>query len=490
MRYLLTAVLLCLCQFSEAAFIHSLRGEADLKKAGGPDWTRLQAGEKTKLAAGDELRTARASTVEIMMDDGTKIKIAPQSAFKMTEESDSGVSLGLYFGRVRSWVKKFSKKFEVRTPSAVCAVRGTDFMVSADADGNSRVEVYEGSVLAGDSRGNSSLLREGQFTEIPAGGAMREPAANPDGPGDMNSSLGSAREAARAEIYGEISKEDVVARAQEEMKASEYQSRKTAIDANGNRVRMEEYTIRPEANQFKYVVLNTRDNRFDFGKILFTFNTALPDDLSRATANMITSPGSAAPTWYLTEMNSVMSNTTDKVTEDATGGAMVFNSSLSDPRYNLVFGDYKFYAAGPNEANLNGGLGLLLWAKTSYNVPNNTHASISYHGITAPTGYYQDANGDWVYQKTPSGEDVFHSTTYNEYSDGTWIAAEDFVLFNDGDLLSTGDFSRGLSQSNSLDAMTDRLNFQRVYTSSLFGGRTIDLMYSAKLLKEAGLLRF
>jgi len=473
------ALLFCLST-CDAAYVSSLRGVVEIKRTGTADWVKLAGDEQHKLQPGDELRTSRASTVDVMMDDGSRVKVAPLSAFKMSEESDSAVSIGLYFGRVRSWVKKFSKKFEVRTPSAVCAVRGTDFMVSADAEGNSRVEVYEGSVLAGDSQGNSSLVREGQFSDIPAGGRMKDPGNNPDGPGDMNSAAGGLRELARAEIYGELSKEDVLSRAQEEMKASEYQSRKVAVDAYGNRVRMEEYTIRPAANQFKYVVLNTRDNRFDFGKILFTFNAALPANLSDATANMITAPGSEAPAWYLTDMNSVMSNTVDKVTEDASGGAMVFNNSLSDPRYNLIFGNYAFYAAGPAQAGLNGGLGLQLWAKTNYNVPNNTHSSISYYGGAAPT----------IVTAQPGGPDVFHTYTGNIYSDNTWIAAEDYVLFNDGDVLSTGDFNSGLGQGNTVDAVTDKLNFQRVYTSSLFGGRTIDVMYSAKLLKEAGLLRF
>ena len=70
------------------------------------------------------------------------------------------------------------------------------------------------------------------------------------------------------------------------------------------------------------------------------------------------------------------------------------------------------------------------------------------------------------------------------------IQAEDFVLFDDGKILSPGDFSAGLTGGKTVDQITDRLNFQRVYSSTLFGGRTIDLMYSAKLLKDAGLLRF
>jgi hypothetical protein len=481
MRYLFSLVLLsCLCVVSDAAFIYSARGAVDLKKAGAADWARVEDGEKTKLRPGDELRTARASTVEVHMDDGSKVKLAPLSAFKVSEDNGDKVSLGLYVGRVRSWVKKFSRKFEVRTPSAVCAVRGTDFMVSADADGNSRVEVYEGSVLAGDSSGNSALVREGQFSDIPKDGRMREPGSNPNQPNDMNSSLGDARQVARAEIYSEISKEDVLARAQAEMQSAEYQMRKTAIDAFGNRVRMEEYTIRPADNQFKYVVLNTRGDRFNFGKILFTFNAALPANLSDATANMITSPGAAAPAWYLTEMNSVMSNTLDKVTEDATGGSMAYNGSLTNPAYNLIFANYSFYAAGPNEANDNGGLGKWFWTRTNYNVPLNTHSGITYLGGSAPA----------IEAASPSGSDVFHTYAKNTYSDSTWIAAEDFVLFDDGDKLSTGDFGSGLGGGETVDQVTDRLNFERVYTSSLFSGRTIDVMYSAKLLKDAGLLRF
>ncbi|OIN99049.1 MAG: hypothetical protein COX65_03850 [Elusimicrobia bacterium CG_4_10_14_0_2_um_filter_56_8] len=478
---LVSAALLFACRVCDAAYVGALRGNVDLKKNGSPVWTRLADGQKTPLGPGDELRTARASTVNVYMDDGSRVKLAPLSAFKIKEENKDSVSLGLFFGRVRSWVKKFSRKFEVRTPSAVCAVRGTDFMVSADADGNSRVEVYEGSVLAGDNSGNTALVREGQFSAIPKGGRMNEPADNPDGPNDMNSSIGNPSQIARAEIYGEISKEDVLARAQEEMQSAEYQTRKVAIDAFGNRVRMEEYTIRPEANQFKYVVLNTRGDRFDFGKILFTFNAALPADLSQATSRMITSPGSAAPEWYLTAMNSVMSNTTDKVTEDALNGTMVSNGSLSSPAYNLVFGDYSFYAAGPSEAADNGGLGKWIWTKTNYNVGTGLADFVAYLG--QPTAPVLDASN-------PSGDAVFHSYTKNTFSEGTWIAARDFVLFDDGKILSAGDFGAGLSPGETVDQVTDRLNFERVYTSSLFGGRTIDVMYSAKLLKEAGLLRF
>jgi len=463
--------------FSDAAYLQNLRGRVNIKKAGSANWERLRAARAT-LSEGDQVKTARASTVEVYMDDGSKVKLAPLSAFKMSSETKESVSIGLYFGRIRSWVRKFSKRFEVKTPSAVCAVRGTDFVVSADAEGNTKVEVYDGSVLTGDSAGHSALIRAGEFVEIQKGGDVGPPQKNSNPPSNMDSSNGDARALARREIYNEISKEDVLASAQAEIQSAEYQNRKTAIDAFGNRVRMEEYTIRPAADQFKYVVLNTRENRFDFGKILFTFNTALPADLSLATANMISSPGSAAPQWQLIAMNSVMSNTLDKVTEDASGGSMVYNGLSSDPAYQLVFGDYSFYAAGPAEADDNGGLGKWIWTKANYNVATGyvDPADVSYLG---GSGLVSSVSGD-----------VFHGVSKNIFNEGTWIQAEDFVLFDDGKILSSGDFGSGLGGGETVDQITDRLNFERVYTSSLFGGRTIDVMFSAKLLKDAGLLRF
>ena len=482
MKHLLvSAVIFFACQPAEAAQVTQWRGDVELKKNGEAAWTMLTGKGPFALAAGDDLRTARASTAEILMDDGTKVKLAPVSAFKMSVEDGESVSLGLYFGRVRSWVKKFSKKFEVRTPSAVCAVRGTDFMVEADAEGGTRTEVYEGSVLVGDDKGNTGLVREGEVAEIPMGGTFTAPKANPNEPNNMDATLGDARLQARKEIYGELSKEDVIARAQEELQSAEFQNRKVAIDAFGNRVRMEEYTIRPMDNQFKYVVLNTRENRFDFGKILFTFNAPLPADLSLATAGMISTPGSVAPQWQLTAMNGVMSNTQDKVTEDATGGSMVYNNGVNngqsaDPAYQLIFSNYSFYAAGPAQANDNGGLGKWIWTRTGYNVATADAATESYLG---GSGVVSLASGD-----------VYHSVKKNTFNEGTWLQAEDFVLFDDGKILAPGDFGSGLGGGETLDSITDKLNFERVYTSSLFGGRSIDVMFSAKLLKDVGLFRF
>lgn len=479
MRYLASLVILLVSAgWCGAAYIYEHKGLVEYRNSDKDNWERVPSGGRFTVAPGMQLRTARASMAEIHMDDGSRVKVAPRSNFTLSAEDKQKSVFGLTAGRMRSWVKKFSRRFEVRTPSAVCAVRGTDYTTSVDGQGNTSVEVSEGSVLVGDAAGRTALVREGEMTQVQMGGGVQEPQVNPDPPSGDDASLAGARELARKEIYTEISKDAVIAQAQAEMQSSEYQNRKVAIDAYGNRVRMEEYVIRPQADQFKYVVLNTREDRFDFGKILFTFNQALPGDLSRATANMTSYAGSSAPEWYLTEMNSVMSNTLDKVTEDASGGRMIADNAASPSEWSLFFTNYAVYAAGPDQANENGGLGRMLWSYSDGNMDGVAQSGeFAYLGGSAPSASVT----------YPAGLDTFHTITRNTYSDSTWIEAEDFVLFDDGKIAETGDFAQRLGAS--MSSVSDRLNFERVYTSSLFGGRKIDLEFSAKLLKDAGLIR-
>jgi len=471
MRYVISLfTILFFCNLASAAYVFHSRGWVEYKKEGSSKWKRIASRSRIIIKEGDRIRTKRASTVQIYMDDGSKIQLSPRSSFKLNTENKKKASLGLFFGRIRSWVKKQSKKFEVRTPSAVCAVKGTDFTVAADAKGNTRVEVYSGGVMTGDASRHGVMVKAGEMVKVSVGGGLGKVEDNPNPPASMNSAIGDAKLLAKKELYNEISKESVLKAAQAELQSAEYKSRKVAIDAYGYRVRLEEYVIRPQVDQFKYVVLNSRDARFDFGKMIFTFNKALPKDLSLATENMISATGATVPEWILTDMNSIMSNTQDKVTEDATGGHMVEGSS----QWDLVFSQYSFYAAGIAEADDNGGLGKWIWTKNDYNVATGAIGSAIYLGST---GLVNAVSGD-----------VFHNAMKNIFNEGTWIQAEDFLLFDDGKIASANDFSFGLGET--MDSVTDELNFERVYTSSLFGGRKIDMLYSAKFLKNVGLLRF
>ena len=71
------------------------------------------------------------------------------------------------FGALRANVKKYSKKFEVRTPSAVTSARGTAFTVTTDDTGATVVEMIQGVVDVSNLKTSAvSSLKEGEKITI------------------------------------------------------------------------------------------------------------------------------------------------------------------------------------------------------------------------------------------------------------------------------------------------------------------------------------
>lgn len=88
------------------------------------------------------------------------------------------------------------------------------------------------------------------------------------------------------------------------------------------RVRLEEYVVRPAADQFKLVALSERASRFDYFYYQARFNQNLPTDLTEATRYLSGKTG-AAPDFFITEFETGRSNTRDSVIETGIGGHLV-----------------------------------------------------------------------------------------------------------------------------------------------------------------------
>jgi len=108
------------------------------------------------------------------------------------------------------------------------------------------------------------------------------------------------------------------------------------IDAQGKRVRLEEYILRPQPNQFKFVVLDQRDQRLDYFFYQGTFNKNLPTDLSVPLKELSGTLGATAPDFYLTSYEMGQSNTQDSVHDTATGGHLVNIAVNSNGDYVLT----------------------------------------------------------------------------------------------------------------------------------------------------------
>ncbi|MCD6311732.1 MAG: FecR domain-containing protein [Elusimicrobia bacterium] len=281
-------------------------------------WTSLTKG--VYLQENDVIKTGPDGKASLVLDTGSQIDIGPSSKIKIAKLTDTDTLLDMSMGELTSKVEKLKGQqisFKVKTPASVCAVRGTRFSVIVDKSGKTRVNVFAGVVSAREISGigEEIYIRQNQFLEILPGVAPGQAADLSFAP--------TAREVlmTKAEFMNEVrmdmTKEQVQAAAAVEIKNAEYEQGKTMVDYFGKRVRIEEYIVRPQSDQFKFVALNERDNRFDYFTWLATFNTDLPADLS--VANQIAfektdlEKWTSAPDYWIKQHDCAASNTVDSV---------------------------------------------------------------------------------------------------------------------------------------------------------------------------------
>lgn len=127
-------------------------GDVAIRRLHDTRW--IAARFKMDIFKGDQLRTVAESRCEIKLADGSIIRIGENSMFDFGESNLSKysrqVDASLKKGKIWANVTKSfaaNNKFEVKSPTAVCAIRGTIYRM--DTDSTTRVGVYEGKVDVG-----------------------------------------------------------------------------------------------------------------------------------------------------------------------------------------------------------------------------------------------------------------------------------------------------------------------------------------------------
>ena len=306
-------------------------------------WNEVKS--DASLAGGQEVKTGRGAKAVIGFDDGSKVEIGPKSSFVLEAASSGEASMKLNLGKMKAWVTaRLSRRFKVRTPTAVCSVRGTEFGVDVSPSGATSVDLLRGSLGVADNRGNELMLQEGQRVDVTQQG-LGKPISISEADAAADS---RERAALKREVGLEMTKEQVQAAAALEMKSAVYQQGKAMIDVNGHRVRIEDYIMLPAPDTFKLVVLNERVDRFDYFYYKGTFNQTLPMDLTTAFKQV---PGcvGAPCQYYITTYEVGRSNTRDNVLENASGGHQVDLNSNRDAGNNLIAGDDVAFAFDPSK---------------------------------------------------------------------------------------------------------------------------------------------
>ncbi|MES9971201.1 MAG: FecR domain-containing protein [Candidatus Thiodiazotropha sp.] len=164
------------------ATLADLEGQVQLTRADGSRVSPIKAGILIRL--GDKLRTGPKSSAAILFADRTALTLHSHGEMSFDHLSAHGETgmvdsrLRLIQGRLQTKVRPSAgpgSRFEIYTPSAISAVRGTDYRAAVTDNGTgSNIEVLEGKVeVSGGEK--QQLVAAGYGTRIQQGMAPTPP---------------------------------------------------------------------------------------------------------------------------------------------------------------------------------------------------------------------------------------------------------------------------------------------------------------------------
>jgi len=111
---------------------------------------QIAASTSQEVFWGDVINTGHLARARVALTDGSVLSVGSDSnlTIKKHDAAEQQTNLELNYGRVRASAVKLVKpkaNFQIRTPTGVAGVVGTDFAVETDND-TTRVVVYEGKV--------------------------------------------------------------------------------------------------------------------------------------------------------------------------------------------------------------------------------------------------------------------------------------------------------------------------------------------------------
>jgi len=144
-------------------FLLGREGEITIRRFNDTRWLPVKL--RMDILRGDQIRTASESRCELKLTEGSVIRIGENSTFDLAQSTLSRSSrqfdANLSKGKIWANVTKSafaSNKFEVKSPTAVCAIRGTIYRM--DADSTTRVGVYHGKVDIGPTNALRQQLQQ------------------------------------------------------------------------------------------------------------------------------------------------------------------------------------------------------------------------------------------------------------------------------------------------------------------------------------------
>ncbi|MEI7481556.1 MAG: FecR family protein [Elusimicrobiota bacterium] len=309
---------------SEEAKIIAFSGNIEVRNTREGQW--VPATENIEIAEGGAVRSGADGSAVMLMPNKTKVWIKESSTLELEQRTTLASRLALVFGKIKVRVPHLlrKEKFEVRTPSAVCAVRGTELTLDTNEAGAMVINVLYGEVklsfVIPSEKGKSefyipqgrsmSLEERGKPAKLAMMTSEQEKSSlenwNPGlSPDDRRKEMKS-KDHDRAQIreFAKVTNgtENSVKTFLNNVKESDLEAGRTLKDVHGNTVRVDQRLMRPDNSTLQFFNLVKRpvynnsdttaaaaarggfvyngaasvDNRLDLLQMTMKFNQELP----------------------------------------------------------------------------------------------------------------------------------------------------------------------------------------------------------------------
>ncbi len=265
---------------AEEAKILSMSGEVEVRPTREGIW--IPAKDGMEVAEGGAVRTGAKGGAVVLMPNKTKVWFRKSTTLEIEQRQTLASRLMLVFGKVKIRVPHLMRreKFEVRTPVAVCAVRGTEFTMGATDDGKMDLQVLFGEVklkfTIPPQKGSAEFnIPQGQGLSTAEAGKAVTPVlltakSERDAMENWNPGLKpeerqkelQQKDTDRAQIKdfarATNNTENSVKNFLNVVKESDLEAGRTLTDVHGNVVRVDQRMIRPNTNEIQFFNLVKR----------------------------------------------------------------------------------------------------------------------------------------------------------------------------------------------------------------------------------------
>ena len=480
--------------FAEDAKIVQVYGPVEYRVNQNSVWQKAE--KDTMVPEGGAVKSGEAGSALIQMENKSRVWLKENTALEIEQKQSLITRLALVFGKIKVRVPHLRRKekFDLRTPTAVCAVRGTEFVMESDMEGKMTLEVLFGEVkmsyMITPQKGDKEItLTQGQFLKIEekdktgikglmdkkqelAGLQKWDPGiSEKDSVADIK-----RKELDRVQIR-DFSKqvkntEDMVNSFMYKGREADIEAGRTLRDVHGNLVRVDQRLMRPDGATLQFFNLVKRtvyadytspakgftynggvvNNRLDLLAFTMQFNQDLPQSISEWPSFFDENDVHALKSSF------VFANKTYKDAIFFTAEGYLYDNAREELVNNTnvvgVTPDSNPATPGDDEDVLLTGM-LSSFNDLSHvidlNVSDGGSGTLKINSVNVATAKWgvKNMNSSYEYTGDDAGTDKLYQFKADKYSIGGdaatngsfWLAQENYVISNSGGIKNTTDFT-------------------------------------------------